>query len=393
MTGVTFVLCSLALLPSLGLALDTCDLVCKDDEFLHNNCYGEVCVLLQPGYDRGVMPENQGVDIDEVLQVEAYIRVRGVTDIDMKTGLLTVNFDLQLAWRDPGLSVCNCLGNPVRTEYQMDSSLKSKIWTPRIHYLKSIFMEDNNRRGLFVSDHKDAVEIFQNLQITTTVDCDFSEQLNTYPFGSTTCLIQMEEKDEPLSLFKFNTSLTTTHHNLNKLISDFKITKRGLSEEEQMNVPDFSRTGEYHSCTGFALELTLETDASVAYLFIYFGLSWMAALSVNLRTDKLSPLAITIVSGLAVYLDATKIYPQPIHGLSYLNRFCIASCLVLLLPFVGLIISSKKRWQAQPQFVPEEEGRRLEEEADKVEMITTAVVPLISATLIVIFYVASSAIA
>ena len=250
MTGVTFVLCSLALLPSLGLALDTCDLVCKDDEFLHNNCYGEVCVLLQPGYDRGVMPENQGVDIDEVLQVEAYIRVRGVTDIDMKTGLLTVNFDLQLAWRDPGLSVCNCLGNPVRTEYQMDSSLKNKIWTPRIHVHGSIFMEDNNRRGLFVSDHKDAVEIFQNLQITTTVDCDFSEQLNTYPFGSTTCLVQMEEKDEPLSLFKFNTSLTTTHHNLNKLISDFKIIKRGLSEEEQMNVPDFSWTGEYHSCTG-----------------------------------------------------------------------------------------------------------------------------------------------
>ena len=250
MTGVTFLLCSLALLPSLGLALDTCDLVCKDDEFLHNNCYGEVCVLLQPGYDRGVMPENQGDNIDEVLQVEAYIRVRGVTDIDMKTGLLTVNFDLQLAWRDPGLSVCNCLGNPVRTEYQMDSSLKNKIWTPRIHFLRSIFMEDNNRRGLFVSDHKDAVEIFLNHQITTTVDCDFSEQLNTYPFGSTTCLVQMEEKDEPLSLFKFNTSLTTTHHNLNKLISDFKITKRGLSEEEQMNVPDFSRTGEYHSCTG-----------------------------------------------------------------------------------------------------------------------------------------------
>ena len=270
MTGVTFVLCSLALLPSLGLALDTCDLVCKDDEFLHNNCYGEVCVLLQPGYDRGVMPENQGVDIDEVLQVEAYIRVRGVTDIDMKTGLLTVNFDLQLAWRDPGLSVCNCLGNPVRTEYQMDSSLKSKIWTPRIHYLKSIFMEDNNRRGLFVSDHKDAVEIFQNLQITTTVDCDFSEQLNTYPFGSTTCLIQMEEKDEPLSLFKFNTSLTTTHHNLNKLISDFKITKRGLSEEEQMNVPDFSRTGEYHSCTGQGCLLFLFIGFSFVGFFDWF---------------------------------------------------------------------------------------------------------------------------
>ena len=262
MTGVTFLLCSLALLPSLGLALDTCDLVCKDDEFLHNNCYGEVCVLLQPGYDRGVMPENQGVDIDEVLQVEAYIRVRGVTDIDMKTGLLTVNFDLQLAWRDPGLSVCNCLGNPVRTEYQMDSSLKSKIWTPRIHYPKSIFMEDNNRRGLFVSDHKDGVEIFQNHQITTTVDCDFSEQLNTYPFGSTTCLVQMEEKDEPLSLFKFNTSLTTTHHNLNKLISDFKIIKRGLSEEEQMNVPDFSWTGEYHSCTG---------QGCLLFLFIGFS--------------------------------------------------------------------------------------------------------------------------
>ena len=98
-----------------------------------------------------------------------------------------------------------------------------------------------------------------------------------------------------------------------------------------------------HPATGFALEISIESDGSMAYVFIYHGLSWMAALSVNLRTDKLSPLAITIVSGLAVYLDATKIYPQPIHGLSYLNRFCIASCLVLLLPFVGLIISSKKR--------------------------------------------------
>ena len=91
------------------------------------------------------------------------------------------------------------------------------------------------------------------------------------------------------------------------------------------------------------MELTLETDASMAYIFIYHGLSWMAALSVNLRSDKLSPIAITIVSGLAVYLDATKIYPKPIHGMSYLNRFCIASSLVLLLPFIGVIISSRRR--------------------------------------------------
>ena len=270
MTGVAFVLWFLALLPSPGLAIDTCDLACQDQEFLHNSCYGEVCVLLQPGYDRGVMPENQGVDLDEVLQVEAYIRVRSVTDVDLKTGLLTVTFDLQLAWRDPGLSVCNCLGNPVRTEYQMDASLKKKIWTPRLYFLKSIYMEDNNRRGLLVSDHKDAVEIFQNYQITTIVDCDFSKQLNTYPFGSTTCLIQMEEKVEPLSLSKFNTTLTNTQHNLNKLNSGFKISKRGLFEEEQKNVPDFSRSGEYHSCTGqgcllflFCLHLNFNSLASL----------------------------------------------------------------------------------------------------------------------------------
>ena len=40
----------LAFLPSLVLTIDTCDLVCQDKEFLHNSCYGEVCVLLQPGY-------------------------------------------------------------------------------------------------------------------------------------------------------------------------------------------------------------------------------------------------------------------------------------------------------------------------------------------------------
>ena len=220
MTGcVAFALWSLALLLPHGLAIDTCDVACRNKEFLHGSCHGEVCVLLQPGYDRGVMPENQGVDLDEVLQVEAYVRVRSVTDIKQEEGLLTVAFDLQLAWRDPGLAVCNCLGNPVtvRAEYPMDAGLKKKIWTPRLHHLKSIYMEDTNKRGLLVSDHQDAVEIFQYHQITTTLDCDFSNQLNTYPFGKTTCYIQMEEKDEPLSLCKFNTTLTTTGHKLNKL--------------------------------------------------------------------------------------------------------------------------------------------------------------------------------
>ena len=251
MSGLAFMLQAstlLAFLPSLVLAIDTCDLVCQDKEFLHNSCYGEVCVLLQPGYDRGVMPETQGEDA--ALQVEAYIRVRSITDINLKTGLFTVSFDLQLAWRDPGLSICNCLGNLVRTEYRMDAKLTKKIWTPRLHLLKSIFVEDNYGRGLLVEDHDDAVEIFQNHQFTAILDCDFSKQLDTYPFGKTVCLIQMEEKDEPLSVFKFNTTLTSSQHTLNKLNSGFNITKRGLSVQEQMNVPDFSRSGEYHSCTG-----------------------------------------------------------------------------------------------------------------------------------------------
>ena len=185
-----------------------------------------------------------------ILQVNSYIRVRSITDIDMKTGLLSVTFDLQLAWRDPGLSVCNCLGNPVRTEYQMDAKLNKKIWTPRLHLLGNIFLEDNFDHGLLVEDHEDAVEIFQNHKITARVDCDFSKHLKTYPFGNTTCFIQVEEKDEPLSLFKFNTTLTSSHHKLNKLNSGFNITKNALSEEEQMTLPDFSRSGEYHSCTG-----------------------------------------------------------------------------------------------------------------------------------------------
>ena len=134
------------------------------------------------------------------------------------------------------------------------------------------------------------------------------------------------------------------------------------------------------------MTLGLETDASMAYVFIFLGLVCMAAISVNLTTDKLSPLAITIVAGLTVYLDTTKIYPQPIHGLSYLNIFCIASNIVLLLPFIGIIISSKKRWQAQ--FVSKDEQEKLEKLANKVEKITTVVVPLVLVIVIVVFYAA-----
>ena len=345
--GVVFKVHSLVLLaflPSFGLALDTCGLVCRDKDFLHDSCYGEVCVLLQPGYDRGSMPDPQGMD--GVLHVEAYIKVLSVAEVDLQNGMVAVDFDLQLAWRDPGLSVCGCMGNSVRTEYQMDATLKEKIWTPRLSFLKSIFLNDKNRRGLLVEDHKDAVGIFQNYQIRTTVDCDFSKQLITYPFGTTKCLFQMEEKVEPLSVLKFNTTLTTMHNTLNELNSAFKITERGLSYKEQKNVPDFSFSGkrEYHSCTGFVLVLTKENDSTLAYALSYFVLASMAALSVNLKSDKLSPLANSIVAAQAIYLDAIKIYPQPIHGLSFLNIFCIVSNLVLLLTFIGLIISSKKRY-------------------------------------------------
>ena len=136
------------------------------------------------------------------------------------------------------------------------------------------------------------------------------------------------------------------------------------------------------------MKLSLDSDGSMAYVAIYMGLVCMAAISVNLTTDKLSPLAITIVAGLTVYMDTTKIYPQPIHGLSYLNMFCIASNLVLLLPFIGIIISSKKRWRAQPQFVSKEEAEKLEEQANKVERFTTVVVPLLLVIVIVVFYAA-----
>ena len=134
------------------------------------------------------------------------------------------------------------------------------------------------------------------------------------------------------------------------------------------------------------MTLSLETDASMAYVFIFLGLVCMAAISVNLTTDKLSPMAITIVAGLTVYLDATKIYPQPIHGLSYLNIFCIASNMVLLLPFIGIIISSKKRWQAQ--FVSKDEEEKLEKLANKVEKNFTVLVPLVLVIVIVVFYAA-----
>ena len=84
MTGFAYMLHTLALLvcmPSHVSAADTCDLVCQDQEFLHNSCYGEVCVLLQPGYDRGVMPETQGGD--EALQVKSNTRIHSSLDVDI----------------------------------------------------------------------------------------------------------------------------------------------------------------------------------------------------------------------------------------------------------------------------------------------------------------------
>ena len=84
MTGIAYMLYTLVLLvcvPSHVSAVDTCDLVCQDKEFLHNSCYGEVCVLLQPGYDHGVMPETQGGD--EALQVKSNIRIQSSSDINI----------------------------------------------------------------------------------------------------------------------------------------------------------------------------------------------------------------------------------------------------------------------------------------------------------------------
>ena len=91
----------------------------------------------------------------------------------------------------------------------------------------------------------------------------------------------------------------------------------------------------------------------------------MATISVNLRSDKISPLVITIVSGLTLYLKSSLRLPQPIVGLSYINILMIASSLVLFLHFVGTIWSSKLRWGTQ--CLPEDEAKSLEEKADRIE--------------------------
>ena len=114
------------------------------------------------------------------------------------------------------------------------------------------------------------------------------------------------------------------------------------------------------------------------FYFIYYRicLALMAAFSVNLKLDKLSPLAVTVVSGLTVYLDCINLYPKPIEGLSYLNGFHIVSNIVLLPPIFGNILSSYLR------------SKNKEAAAKKVECITTVVVPLISVVVnvIVLFY-------
>ena len=91
----------------------------------------------------------------------------------------------------------------------------------------------------------------------------------------------------------------------------------------------------------------------------------MATISVNLRSDKISPLAITIVSGLTHYLKSSLRLSQPIVGLSYINIFMIVNSLVLLLPFAGTIWSSKLRWGTQ--CLPEDEAKSLEEKAVRIE--------------------------
>ena len=111
------------------------------------------------------------------------------------------------------------------------------------------------------------------------------------------------------------------------------------------------------------------------FYFIYYRicLALMAAFSVNLKLDKLSPLAVTVVSGLTVYLDCINLY---LCYMSYLNGFHIVSNIVLLhlIPIFGNIRSSYLRKNQQ------------EAAAKKVECITTVVVPLISVVVIVLFY-------
>ena len=113
------------------------------------------------------------------------------------------------------------------------------------------------------------------------------------------------------------------------------------------------------------------------FYFIYYRicLALMAAFSLNLKLDKLSPLAVTVVSGLTVYLDCINLY---LCYLSYLNGFHIVSNIVLLhlIPIFGNIRSSYLRKNQQ------------EAAAKKVECITTVVVPLISVVVnvIVLFY-------
>ena len=48
----------------------------------------------------------------------------------------------------------------------------------------------------------------------------------------------------------------------------------------------------------------------------------------------------------------------------------------------------KFRWQKQ--FVNEEEGMKLEKEADEVEQVTTVAVPFVEVLVVVIFYVAGA---
>ena len=72
MPGVSRLLQVLAVLTCVPLnvpAIDTCDAACQDKDFLESSCYGEVCALFQPVYDRGALPETK--EESEVLQVRS----------------------------------------------------------------------------------------------------------------------------------------------------------------------------------------------------------------------------------------------------------------------------------------------------------------------------------
>jgi len=331
-------------LPPPAAATLTCEAACGERGA---SCYGNTCLLHLPDYQVFSVPEEHW---GGAMEVRAAFRVTSVSGVRLEEGTLQVAMDLQLGWRDAALTVCTCQGNTERREHRMPRELEELIWQPYLTLLDHVEFEDDSSeaQGPILVQHEDFTEVTVVIKVVATISCIF--ELATFPFYSDSCLVRVGSPHAPVTRLLLTSKVIWNDLDLDQLNTGFTIGVRELQEGERVFEADSSFTSGEHSAAGFAVTVSLPpSDVNWEYVVIYTGLVVMASVALNInidRVDRLGPIALLLIGGLSVLMDAYKSQPSPPTGFSYLHIYLVLSSLVILLPISLVATPWRRAWWA-----------------------------------------------